>query len=70
MNVTEQVLAEQREMELRNDEQRRLISMATIQAGENERRRISDMLHDSVNQLLYGVKLKLDVLKPEIQKPW
>jgi signal transduction histidine kinase len=68
MNVTEQVLAEQREMELRNDQQR-LISMATIQAGENERRRISDMLHDSVNQLLYGVKLKLDVIKPEIKNP-
>jgi PAS domain S-box-containing protein len=66
MNVTEQIIAEKREMELKDD-QRRLISMATIQAGENERRSISDMLHDSVNQLLYAVKLKLDVLKPEFK---
>ncbi|AMR33503.1 hypothetical protein A0256_19790 [Mucilaginibacter sp. PAMC 26640] len=67
MNVTEQVLAEQRETELKDNQQRQ-VSMAILQAGENERRQISHMLHDSVSQLLYGVKMKIDLLKPVLNE--
>jgi PAS domain S-box-containing protein len=38
------------------------ISVATLRAEENERKRISSALHDGVSQLLYGVKMKLDLL--------
>ena len=36
------------------------ILTATIQTQENERKRVSEALHDSVGQLLYGIKLRLD----------
>jgi signal transduction histidine kinase len=35
------------------------ITLATLLAEEKERKRISEALHDSVSQLLYGVKLHL-----------
>jgi len=38
------------------------ILAATINSQENERKRISESLHDSVGQLLYGIKLKMDEL--------
>ena len=40
--------------------QEKQILQATITAQENERTRISQALHDSVGQLLYGIKLKID----------
>jgi PAS domain S-box-containing protein len=38
------------------------IVVVTLRAEENERKRISSALHDGVSQLLYGVKMKLDLL--------
>lgn len=38
------------------------ITLATLNAEENEKRRISGALHDSVSQLLYGIKMKLGSL--------
>ncbi|QQL51218.1 sensor histidine kinase [Mucilaginibacter ginkgonis] len=43
-------------------EQQRNIALATVDAEENERIRISDALHDSVSQLLYGIRLKLELV--------
>lgn len=43
------------------NEEIRVLS-ATITAQENERQNISEALHNSVGQLLYGVKLKIDQL--------
>jgi PAS domain S-box-containing protein len=43
-------------------EEQRNIALATIQAEENERARMSEALHDSVSQLLYGIRLKLNTL--------
>ncbi len=43
-------------------EQQRNIALATIHAEENERARISDALHDSVSQLLYGIRIKLGTM--------
>ena len=43
-------------------EQQKNIALATIHAEENERARISDALHDSVSQLLYGIRIKLGTL--------
>ena len=39
--------------------QEKHILKATLNAQENERRRISEALHNSVGQLLYGIKLKI-----------
>jgi PAS domain S-box-containing protein len=36
------------------------ITIATLYAEENERKRISEALHDSVSQLLYGIKIQLN----------
>jgi signal transduction histidine kinase len=44
------------------EEQQRNIVLATIHAEENERARISTALHDSVSQLLYGIRMKLSLL--------
>lgn len=41
------------------------ITTATLHAGENERRRISEALHDSVSQLLYGIKIQLGQMNEE-----
>ena len=38
------------------------ITIATLFAEENERKRISEALHDSVSQLLYGIKIQLNQL--------
>jgi PAS domain S-box-containing protein len=43
-------------------DQLKTITLATLNAEENEKRRISDSLHDSVSQLLYGIKMKLNSL--------
>lgn len=43
--------------------QQKNIMAAILQTQENERKRISAALHDSVSQLLYGIKLKLQRLK-------
>jgi PAS domain S-box-containing protein len=40
--------------------QEKQILKATLAAQENERKRISEALHNSVGQLLYGIKLKID----------
>ncbi|QJD96685.1 PAS domain-containing protein [Mucilaginibacter robiniae] len=42
--------------------QQRDITIATLHAEENERKRISDALHDSVSQLLYGIKIQMNEL--------
>jgi PAS domain S-box-containing protein len=58
MDVTEKKLLEKETNELRLH-QHRNITAAILQAQENERKRISGALHDSVSQLLYGIKLNL-----------
>lgn len=40
--------------------QERELLNATIMAQENERKRVSEALHNSVGQLLYGIKLNMD----------
>lgn len=57
-DITEKKLLEERNEALRIDRQRE-ITAATLHAEENERKRISEALHDSVSQLLYGIKLQL-----------
>jgi PAS domain S-box-containing protein len=42
--------------------QQKAVTLATLNAEESERRRISAALHDSVSQLLYGIKMKLSAL--------
>jgi signal transduction histidine kinase len=44
-------------------EQHKKITTATLYAEENERKRVSEALHDSVGQLLYGIKIQLGQLK-------
>jgi signal transduction histidine kinase len=48
--------------------QEKQILAATLTAQENERDRISEALHDSVGQLLYGIKLKMAQYRIEDQQ--
>jgi signal transduction histidine kinase len=57
-DITQKKVQEERAEVLRIDRQRE-ITAAALYAEENERKRISEALHDSVSQLLYGVKLQL-----------
>ena len=59
MDITNRKLLEEESHRLKMDQQKH-ITAAILKAQENERRRISEALHDSVSQLLYGIKLKLD----------
>ncbi|GGH01567.1 PAS domain-containing sensor histidine kinase [Mucilaginibacter phyllosphaerae] len=61
IDITEKKRIEEETVLLKQDQQR-AITLATLNAEENERRRISDALHDSVSQLLYGIKMKLSAL--------
>ena len=66
MDISEKTQMEKYSSQLK-DEYLKKIASATLYTQENERRRISETLHDSVSQLLYGVKIKLgqlDKIKP------
>lgn len=58
MDITEKRHIEEESARLKNDQQKN-ITLATLNAEENERKRISDALHDGVSQLLYGIRIKL-----------
>lgn len=59
MDITERKRMEQ-EAELLKNGQHKLILSATLTAQEKERNNISRALHDSVCQVLYGIKLNLE----------
>lgn len=63
MDITEKKLIEEEAAQLKRDQQKNIVT-AALTAGENERKRISEALHDSVSQLLYGIKMQLDQLQP------
>jgi PAS domain S-box-containing protein len=59
MDITERKKLQEEAELLRNDQQKLIIS-ATLTAQERERNDISRALHDSVCQILYGIKLNLE----------
>lgn len=59
MDITERKKMEQEAETLRNGQQKLVLS-ATLTAQEKERNNISRALHDSVCQLLYGIRLNLE----------
>lgn len=61
MDITAKKKMEDEAVRAENDQQKN-IALATIHAEENERSRISEALHDSVSQLLYGIRIKLSTL--------
>ena len=58
-DITERKHLEKEAQQLKNNQQL-VIHEAVLQGQENERERISSALHDSVSQLLYGIKLKVE----------
>ncbi|WP_158799643.1 PAS domain-containing protein [Pedobacter sp. L105] len=62
MDITERKKMEQ-EAELLKNGQQKLILSATLTAQEKERNTISRALHDSVCQLLYGIRLNLESIQ-------
>lgn len=46
-----------------------MILAAGLQAEENEKKRISEVLHNGIAQMLYAVKLNIDQLKNTEEKP-
>ena len=65
LDVTRNTLLEQEEQVRKNNIQRR-ITVAMFNAEERERQRISSVLHDSIGQLLYGIKLQLPALSGNV----
>jgi PAS domain S-box-containing protein len=58
MDITERIRLSQEAEDLRNGQQRLILS-ATLMAQEKERSAISNALHDSICQILYGIRLNL-----------
>lgn len=63
LDITERIEAEHklREMEARQQQE---IFQVTLNTQEQERRRVSESLHNGLGQLLYGTKLSLNYLSP------
>jgi len=66
MDITERKVLAKESENLRNSQQKLILS-ATLTAQEKERNAISRALHDSVCQLLYGIRLNLENIQ-RIQK--
>lgn len=64
MDITENRRIADESAQIKNDQQKN-IALATLAAEENERKRISDSIHDSVSQLLYGIRIRLATLETE-----
>jgi PAS domain S-box-containing protein len=64
LDVSEKILLEQETDKLKQNHQKN-VTFATLNAEENERKRISELLHDSVSQLLYAINIKVDHLNAE-----
>jgi two-component system, chemotaxis family, CheB/CheR fusion protein len=53
--------------ELRESEaQLRMLASDLVRAEHEERRRIADMLHDDVQQLLFGAQMRLELLREDV----
>jgi PAS domain S-box-containing protein len=62
MDITERKKLE-RDAEIARTERERLILSATVIAQEKERSRISIALHDSICQILYGIRLNIQTIQ-------
>ena len=62
MDITARKRMEEQVRVLKNNQQKLILS-ATLTAQEKERNKISSALHDSVCQILYGIKLNLESLE-------
>lgn len=51
------------------EEQQQMILSAGLQAEENEKKRISEVLHNGIAQMLYAVKLNIDQLRNSEERP-
>ncbi len=64
MDITDRRLLKENFLKLKL-QQHKQITAAILEAQEAERKRISEALHDSVSQLLYAIKLNLQLIKPD-----
>lgn len=62
LDITERKQLEKEAQRLKEEHQKNILNTVFL-TQENERKRISEALHDSVSQLLYGIKLKLQDYK-------
>lgn len=51
------------------EENQQMILAAGLQAEENEKKRISEVLHDGIAQMLYAIKLNIDLVKKTTDLP-
>ncbi|RDV11322.1 PAS domain-containing protein, partial [Pontibacter diazotrophicus] len=65
LDISEIKQLEQENLELRLDQQKGLL-LAILEAQEEERRRISESLHNGIGQLLYATKLNLDQVARQV----
>ena len=63
-DITTRIKLEKEAISLRMNQQKNILK-AVLQTQENERKRISSALHDSLGQLLYAAKLNLEQCKEQ-----
>jgi two-component system, chemotaxis family, CheB/CheR fusion protein len=67
MNRTLESRVREATSELRENEvQLRTLASDLVRAEHEERRRIADMLHDDVQQLLFGAQMRLELLREDV----
>ncbi|RZM18325.1 MAG: hypothetical protein EOO88_41015, partial [Pedobacter sp.] len=65
MDITVSSLAEERLRQLEAEQQLEIFRV-TLSTQEEERRRISESLHNGLAQLLFGIKISMNVLSPDL----
>lgn len=66
-DITARKQAEEKVHKLEADQQRELVRVS-IETLEEERKRMSESLHNGLGQLLYGIKITLSALSHEMQR--
>lgn len=70
INLSERNKELERQTEILQKQQQQAILEASLMAQEEERKRISDNLHNGMGQVLYGAKARLDQLQVVSEEDW
>ncbi len=67
-DISDKTLLELETIKIKEENQQMILA-AGLQAEENEKKRISEVLHDGIAQMLYAIKLNMDLVKNTTDLP-